>query len=165
QGQLLIAEKEKREALKEVIKLKDEFLYLITHELKTPLSVTNLALQAIDHLCKDEVTQRVGKYLKTINQNTYRQLRLINNLLDITRISSCQVKMNKTNFNVVYVIDAIVSSVQLYAEQKNVNLKFTTNLSIKNIYFDEEKIERIMLNLLSNALKFTSSGKSITVSL
>ncbi|MFT5871537.1 MAG: PAS domain S-box-containing protein [Clostridium sp.] len=165
QGQLLIAEKEKREALKEVIKLKDEFLYLITHELKTPLAVTNLALQAIDHLCKDEVTQRVGKYLKTINQNTYRQLRLINNLLDITRISSSQVKMNKTNFDIVYVIEAIVSSVQLYAEQKNVNLKFTTNLSIKNIYFDEEKVERILLNLLSNALKFTSSGKSITVSL
>jgi len=165
QGQLLIAEKEKRESLQESIKLKDDFLYLITHELKTPLSVTNLALQAIEHLCVGEVTQKVGKYLKTINQNTYRQLRLINNLLDITRISSSQVKMNMTNFNIVYVIESIVSSVQLYAEQKNVNLKFITNLSIKNIYFDEEKTERILLNLLSNALKFTSCGKSITVSL
>jgi len=165
QAQLLIAEKEKREALQESIKIKDDFLYLITHELKTPLAVTNLALQAIEHLCKGEVTQKVGKYLKTINQNTYRQLRLINNLLDITRISSSQVKMNMTNFNIVYVIESIVSSVQLYAEQKNVNLKFSTNLSIKNIYFDEEKTERILLNLLSNALKFTSYGKSITVSL
>ena len=165
QVQLLIAEKEKREALNEAIKLKDDFLYLITHELKTPLAVTNLALQAIKHLCKDEVTERVGKYITIINQNTNRELRLVKNLLDITRISSSQVKMNMTNFNIVYVIEGIVSSVQLYAEQKNVNLKFTSKLSVKNIYFDEEKIERILLNLLSNALKFTSSGKSITVSL
>ena len=118
QNQLLISEKEKREALQEAIKLKDDFLYLITHELKTPLAVMNLALQAIEHLCKDEVTIKVSKYIKTINQNTNRQLRLVNNLLDITRISSSQVKMNMANFNIVYVIEAIVSSVQLYAEKK-----------------------------------------------
>ena len=165
QGQLLSAEKEKREALKEAIDLKYDFLYLITHELKTPLAVTNLALQAIEHLCKDEVTEKVGKYIKIINQNANRELRLVNNLLDITRMSTSKVKMNMTNFNIVYVIETIVSLVQLYAKQKNVNLKFTTNLVIKNIYFDEGKIERILLNLLSNALKVTSSGKSITVSL
>jgi signal transduction histidine kinase len=165
QNQLLISEKEKREALQEAIKLKDDFLYLITHELKTPLAVMNLASQAIQHLCKDEVTIKVSKYIKTINQNTNRQLRLVNNLLDITRISSSQVKMNMANFNIVYVIEAIVNSVQLYGEKKNVNLKFITDLEVMNIYFDEEKIERILLNLLSNALKFTESDKSITVRL
>lgn len=164
-NQLLMAEKEKRESLQELIKLKDDFLYMITHELKTPMAVINMALQAIEQLCKDEVTEGVDKYLKMINQNTNRQLRLVNNLLDITRLSLSEVKIDRTNFNIVYVVESIVSSVQLYAEQKNVNLKFTTNLSKKNIYFDEEKIERILLNLLSNALKFTSSGKSITVNL
>jgi len=165
QSQLLMIEKEKRESLQEVIKLKNDFLYLITHELKTPMAVINLALQAIELICKDEVTETVDKYLKVISQNTNRQLRLVNNLLDITRLSSSELKTDITNFNIVYVVESIVSSVQLYAEQKNVNLKFTTNLSKKNIYFDEEKIERILLNLLSNALKFTSSGKSIAVNL
>ncbi len=164
-SQLLMAEKEKRESLQELIKLKDDFLYMITHELKTPMGVINMALQAIELMCKDEVTETVDKYLKMINQNTNRQLRLVNNLLDITRLSSSEVKVDITNFNMVYVVESIVNSVQLYAEQKNVNLKFTTNLSKKNMYFDEEKIERILLNLLSNALKFTSSGKSISVNL
>jgi len=165
QEQLLIAEKEKIEALKEAYRVKDEFFYLITHELKTPLAIINMALQAIELLCKGEISERVNKYLKTINQNTNRQLRLVNNLLDITRINSSQMKINRTNFNIVYVIKAIVNSVQLYAERKNVKLKFTSGLSVKDIYFDEEKLERILLNLLSNALKFTPSGKSITVTL
>lgn len=73
--------------------------------------------------------------------------------------------MNKSCFSITHVIEAIVNSVQLYAKQKNVILKFNTNLSKKNIYSDEEKLERILLNLLSNALKFTPSGKSIIVTL
>jgi len=162
---LLITEKEKNEALKDAIKIKDDFLYLITHELKTPLAVISLALQAIEHLCSTEVTEKLSNYLKIINQNTNRQLRLVENLLDITRMNSNQVKINISNSNIKYVVESVVNSVRVYAKQKNVNLKFTTDLRIMNIYFDEEKLERILLNLLSNALKFTPNSKSITVSL
>lgn len=162
---LLIASKEKNDALKEVIKTKDDFLYLITHELKTPLAVINLALQAIDHLCITEVTEKLGNYLKIINHNTNRQLRVVKNLLDVARMNSGQLKINMTNYNIEDIVESIINSVQLYAKRKNVNLQLFTHLSIKNIYSDEEKLERILLNLLSNALKFTPSSKSITVNL
>lgn len=143
--------------------LKDEFLYLITHEFKTPMAVINLALQAIDSLCKGEVTERVGRYINTIKINSNRQLRLVNNLLDVTRINTGNIKICRYNCDIVYVTRAIVSSFELYARQKNVNLNFTLTFSKKEIYLDEEKFERIMLNLLSNALKFTPNGKCITV--
>lgn len=165
QEKLLNAEKSRNETLEEAIKAKDDFFYLITHEFKTPISVINLALQAINLMYKEELTGKVDKYLNTIKQNVNRQLRLVNNLLDIARINSGHLKMNKSCFDIVYVIKTIVNSVQLYAQQKNVKLEFNTSLSMKNIYSDEEKLERILLNLLSNALKFTPDGKSIIVDL
>jgi len=162
---LLKAVKDKNIALEEAIKLKDEFFYLITHEFKTPIAVINLAMQAIEYNCSGEVTGKATKYLNTIKLNVNRQLRLVNNLLDIVRIDSGYLKMNTSYFDTVHVIESIVNSIQLYAQQKKVKLKFNTKLSVRNIYFDEEKLERILLNLLSNALKFTPSGKSITVTL
>lgn len=162
---ILKKEIEKGEALKKAMELKDEFLYLITHEFRTPMAVVNSALQVINLACREEITERLGKYLRIINQNTNRQLRLVNNLLDITRISSGNIRMNISSFDSVQVIGKIVDSIKLYAQQKNVNIYFNTTLGEKYISSDEEKLERIMLNLLSNALKFTQSGKSIYVDL
>ncbi|QAA32565.1 hypothetical protein C1I91_13485 [Clostridium manihotivorum] len=156
-------EKEKNEALEASMKLKDEFLYLITHEFKTPITVIYSALQAIEFICKDEFSSRVAKYLKCIKQNTNRQLRLVNNLLDITKISSGNIKIDKRNLDIVYVTKAIIKSVELYAKQKNINIFFKSTIQYKEIGLDEEKYERIILNLLANALKFTSNDKDIMV--
>lgn len=162
-NQLLRVEKEKRETLQADMKLKDEFLYLITHEFKTPMAVIYSALQAIDFICKDDVTERLGKYLNTIKNNTNRQLRLVNNLLDVTKINSGNIKLSRYNFDIVYVTKFIAKSVEIYAKQKKVNINFKSSIDKKVVYLDEEKFERIMLNLLSNALKFTKEGKSINV--
>lgn len=162
---LLKREREKGEALKASMDLKDEFLYLITHEFRTPMAVINSAIQAVELMCREEVTERLGHYLKIIKQNNKRQLRLVNNLLDITRISSGNIRMNYSSFEIVHVVQMIVNSVQLYGQQKRVKLGFESTLKVKKIYSDEEKIERILLNLLSNALKFTPGDKSINVTL
>lgn len=162
---LLKSEIEKREALEASIKLKDEFLYLITHEFKTPMAIVNSALQAINLICKADVTERVDKYLGIIKKNTNRQLRLVNNLLDITRMNSGAIRLNNCCFDIVFVTKSIVSSVELYSKQKGVNLAFESTIEKKEIYMDEEKFERILLNLLSNALKFTPKGKNINVHL
>jgi len=141
QDQLLSTEKSKNELLEISMNLKDEFLSLITHEFKTPMAVINLALQAIDSLCKGEVTERVGRYINTIKINSNRQLRLVNNLLDVTRINTGNIKIRRYNCDIVYVTRAIVNSVELYARQKNVNLNFTSTFSKKEIYLDEEIID------------------------
>lgn len=162
---MLNAEIKEKEILENSMKLKDEFLYLITHEFKTPLAVINSALQAMDLLCRQQMPAKADKFINIIKQNTNRQLRLVNNLLDIVRFNAGHIKLNKKNFDIVFLTQAIVNSVQIYANQKNIRIGFSSRLRKREIYIDEEKYERILLNLLSNALKFTPAGKSINVHL
>ncbi|QOX64555.1 PAS domain-containing sensor histidine kinase [Anoxybacterium hadale] len=162
---LLKVEQEKNEALESSMKLKDDFLYLITHEFRTPISVINSALQAIELLCSKEITTNISKYLKTIRQNTFRQLRLVDNLLDNIRYGSGNFKFHFTRFDIVYATLEIIRSVEPYSKQKEIQLDFNSELIEKFVIMDEEKYERILLNLLSNALKFTPSGKRVTIML
>lgn len=162
---LLQSEMEKNRLLENNIAMKDEFLSTISHEFKTPLNVINSAIQAMELLCKDELTIKSKKYLKSIRQNTFRQLRLVNNILDITKIHAGKMKVHKKNIDIVFISKSIVESVILYAQQKHIQLDFKTEIVEKIIGIDDEKYERILLNLLSNAIKFTPEDKKITVNI
>lgn len=161
---LIQSEKEKNEALQKAIEMKDEFLSLISHEFKTPLTVINSAIQAMEVICRDELSPKTKGFLNKIRQNSYRQLRLVNNLLDITRLNAGQMKTHKTNKDIIFLTRSITDSVQIYAQQKGITLEFVSTIKIKEIGIDEEKYERILLNLLSNAIKFTPTGKTVRVS-
>ncbi|WP_160676262.1 PAS domain-containing protein [Clostridium sp. C8-1-8] len=161
----LQAEKEKSEALEKAIEMKDEFLSIISHEFRTPLNVISSAVQAINYLCENELSEKSKKYLSIIRQNTFRQLRLVNNLLDITRADAGRIKLHKRNVDIVFLTKAIIESVNIYSSQKGVKVDFTSFYEQKIIAMDEEKYERILLNILSNATKFTPSGKFVSVKL
>jgi signal transduction histidine kinase len=163
QYELLQLEKKEKEDLEKVIEIKDEFLSLISHEFKTPLTVIISALQAMNFLCKDQITDKIKDYLDKIKQNTFRQVRLVNNLLDITGVKAGNIKLNMKNLDIVYITSSIIESVSIYAEQKGVNLSFESDCDIRIVAMDEEKYERILLNLLSNAIKFTPIDKNIKV--
>lgn len=163
--ELLQAEIEKNHALVKTIDMKDEFLSFMSHEFRTPLNVINTAIQAINYICGNELPEKCKKYLAMIKQNTFRQLRLVNNLLDITRVDSGRTKINKKNIDIVFLTKAITESVCNYAHNKGITVTFKSSTKKKIIGIDDEKYERILLNLLSNAIKFTPGGKSIIVSL
>jgi len=156
-------EVEKKKIVENLARFKDEFLYSITHEFKTPLVVISSALQAMEVLCKNELTDRIKIYLNRIKQNTFRQMRLVNNLLDIAKIEAGYIKILKKNLDIVAMTRLITESVSMFAELKGVKLLFYSNINKKIIAIDEEKYERIMLNLLSNAIKFTPKGKTVYV--
>lgn len=166
QQQLIIeAEQEKLEAAEKTLVMKDEFISLISHEFKTPLNVIYSAIQLIEYVYINDIPDKVKGLMKNIKQNTFRQLRLVNNLLDITRLNSGQFKLNIKNIDIVSLTRQISQSVTLYSDQKYIKLLFKSTLNCKNIATDDEKVERIILNLLSNAIKFTDKGGTITVSL
>lgn len=165
QDSILNAERQKNEALEKSIEMKDDFLSLVSHELRTPLNVISTAVQALNYLYKDDLTDKVKEYIGTIRQNTLRQLRLVNNLLDITRANSGNIKIKKRNIDVVFLTKSITESVQTYASQKDIRLLFVSDFEKRIIGIDDEKYERILLNLLSNAIKFTARGKCIKVKL
>ena len=101
--------------------------------------------------------------MKTIKQNCYRLIRLIGNLIDITKMDAGYFEVNLQNEDIVKVVEDITLSVAEYVGNKNINLIFDTEFEEKIIACDLEKIERIMLNLLSNAVKFTSANGNIFV--
>ena len=160
---LLIAEKEKNEALKREMEMKDEFLSLISHEFRTPLTVINSAIQVMELICKNELSDKAKGLLNKIRQNSNRQLKLVNNLLDITRMNAGHLKINKTNIDIVLFTRSITESIAIFAEQKCIKLSFFSPLKKIIMGVDDEKYERILLNLLSNAIKFTPENQSVTV--
>lgn len=150
-------------------KLKTEFLANISHELRTPLNIILSTLQLIDLYLKydwgEAALSNMSRHTKVMKQNCYRLLRLINNLIDITKIDSGYLELHPENHNIVSIVEDITMSVTEYAENKGISIIFDTNKEEILTACDPDKIERIILNLLSNAIKFTPQGGLITVNI
>lgn len=151
--------------LMEYEKLRGDFFANISHELRTPLNVIYSAKQMIDVSLKQDniCNDKVNKYLKMITQNTYRLLRLINNLIDTTKIDGSNFDVKLINIDIVKIVEDISLSVADYIESKGITLTFDTEIEEKIIACDPDKIERIILNLLSNAVKFMKIDGEILV--
>ena len=92
-------------------------------------------------------------------------LRLVNNLIDITKIDSGFLKMDFTNYDIVNLVEDITMSIVPYVEEKQIDIIFDTEVEELEIRCDPDKIERVVLNLLSNAVKFTEIGGNIDVTI
>ncbi|WP_179632151.1 PocR ligand-binding domain-containing protein [Clostridium peptidivorans] len=151
-------------------KLRTDFFANLSHELRTPLNiiltslqVANIILEDMSKTNKSENLQKLFRYKNLIKQNSYRLIRLVNNLIDITKIDAGYFQVFPKNCNIVSLVEDIALSVTEYAKNKDINLVFDTNVEEKIMACDEDKIERIILNLLSNSLKFTPKGGEIKV--
>lgn len=147
--------------------LKTEFFSNLSHELRTPINVILSSLQLMEGYLSNNYLEsnvvKISKHKDIMKQNCYRLLRLVNNMIDITRIDSGFFDMKLCNYNIVYLIEEIIQSVVVYLDEKNTTILFDTDVEEKNIACDPELIERILLNLLSNSIKCTRPGDNITV--
>ncbi|MBF8984257.1 PAS domain S-box protein [Lutibacter sp. B2] len=148
--------------VKEYDELKNEFFANVSHELRTPLNVILGTLQLLNSSFYNNIPK---KYTKIMRQNCNRLLRLINNLIDITKIDTGFFEIKLQNVNMVSLIEDITLSVADYIENKGITLLFDTDVEEKIIACDPDKMERIILNLLSNSIKFTDTGGSISVTI
>lgn len=156
-----------REA-KEYDKLKTEFFANISHEFRTPLSVIMATLQLFKLIAKKscnncEQTEKFNGYFYTIKQNCYRLTRLVNNLIDITRIDSDFYVISLQNDNIVKIIENIVLSISEFVQNKGLTIELIKEDDVIITACDPDKVERIMLNLISNAIKFNLEGGKIIV--
>jgi signal transduction histidine kinase len=153
-------------SLEKTIKDQEEFYANISHELKTPLNVILSTIQLLDMYNKNDTkldSSNMNRYFNIMKQNCFRLSRLSNNLIDISKIEAGYVELNLDNLDIVSTIEDITQSVVDYGSAKGISLIFDTNVEEKLMAFDADKIERIMLNLLSNAFKFTNPGDEINV--
>lgn len=156
----------KYKEIKEIEKAKSQFFANLSHEIKTPINIIYSCIQLLDINKKNgekSLSDAYNKYEHTLKQNCYRLLRLVNNLVDITKIDSGYMKLIFINCEIVSLVEDITLSIVPYVESKNINIVFDTYIEELKIRCDPESMERVILNLLSNAIKFTDNNGNISV--
>ena len=158
---------DKVKELNNSIKLQEDFLLNISHDLRNPINVILSILQCFKYLDNTEKDQKNAKkkkeYRKLIKRNTLKMVKLIDNLIDTTKLEGNYYKINKQNLDIINIIEEIIVSVDKYAKQKRIELIFDTNVEECITALDPECIDRIIMNLLSNAIKFSNEGSNILV--
>ncbi len=147
-------------------KIRGDFFANLSHELRTPLNIIFSSLQVLDLKLKNiekKEDQSITKYINMATQNTYRLLKLVNNLIDSNKITAGYFEYNPQNYDIVYFVESICQSIVDFAKQKNIEVIFDTDIEEKIISFDLDKMERIILNILSNSIKFTKEQGKIEI--
>lgn len=161
-----VTEKKKIEEEKNQLKL--DFFANLSHELRTPINLISSTIQLIKlNLTKisPQDANKFYKYMDIMEMNSLRLVRLINNLLDSTRVEAGYISFNPINSDIVAFIEDICESIVEFTEFNSMHLIFDTNVEEEVVLFDQDIIERTMLNLLSNAVKFNKKNGNIYVNL
>lgn len=147
--------------LKQENEKKENFTLNITHDMRSHLNVIISALQFIEH--NDWNIRDEKRYMNIIKRNSYKILKLINNLIDTSRLENNYYKLEKRNMDIVSMIEGTVECIERYSLEKNIQLIFDTNKEECIVSADPEAIDRIVMNLLSNAIKFSPMDSEIFV--
>jgi len=133
----------------------------ISHELRTPLTLIMGPLVKV--LDSPNLNEEVKKTLSVVNRNCHRLLRLINQVLDFRKLDAGQLKFEAKKGDIIDFLKEEVMVFNEFAESKNINLGFEADRETLEVWFDPDKIEKIIFNVLSNALKFTPHNGSVIV--
>jgi PAS domain S-box-containing protein len=158
---LLVAERTARAEAERANRLKDDFVAMVSHELRTPL---NAILGWTDIMLRRQNDQAtVARGLDIVARNTRLQTQLISDLLDISRIVSGKLRLDLQGVDLASVIDAAVETVQHAADQKGVAIERQLDTTLGPMTGDPARLQQIVWNLLSNALKFTPKGGRVRI--
>jgi two-component system CheB/CheR fusion protein len=147
--------------IQESLRKRDEFLSIASHELKTPLTTIKIALQLIHSLIEEADYIRVKDYILKCDKNIDRQVRLVNELLDISRIDSGKMDLHYEIFPLAPLIELTKDFIM--AANTKATVKFEGDFSIE-IEADKHRFEQVFYNLISNALKYSENNAALTVS-
>ncbi|GAB3320019.1 hypothetical protein GCM10027299_13320 [Larkinella ripae] len=148
--------------LQEMDAYKSRFFTNLTHEFRTPLTlILGPAEQVLAQTAESQTRQQV----ELIQRNASRLLRLINQLLDLSKLEAGKMSLSTAPGDLVSLVRGTLQSFESVATQKAITLQFTTTQPQLVVHFDQDKLEKILYNLLSNALKFTPAGGAVWVSL
>ena len=152
---------EQNKKVEEIDQMKSNFFANISHEFRTPLT---LILGPADKLLVESPSDNTKKQAGLIRQNAIRLLGLINQLLDLSKLEAGKLKLEASLSNIVSFVKGVTQAFESFAEQKDIKLKVVSERENIEIYFDKEKMLKILSNLLSNSLKFTLKDGFIEIS-
>jgi len=156
----LAMEQVRREKTEEIARMKTDFFVNISHELSTPLTLILVPLQRIFDTAKFD-----AHLVQTALNNSKRLLKLVNELLDFQKIEEERTQLVMSKQSIDRFVSDIVENFKEIFHNKNIQLKFSSSLENQLTYFDTDKMEKIMYNLISNALKYTQRDGMVNVDL
>ncbi|KAA5546771.1 hybrid sensor histidine kinase/response regulator transcription factor [Adhaeribacter rhizoryzae] len=151
--------------LEELNQLKTQFFTNITHEFRTPLTLIINPLEQLRMQPMLPPPTIIRQQHNIIHQNAQRLLRLINQLLDSAKLEAGSLGVNEKQADVVVFIGQLVETFRLQAQKKNIQLQYAPENNNTQYFFDAEKLDIIIYNLLSNALKFTPAAGTVQLEL
>ncbi len=146
--------------LEEMDKIKSRFFANISHEFRTPLT---LIMGPLEQRLSESTDQRQIEEMRMMLRNSHRLLNLINQLLDLSKLESGRMQLQAAQQDIIPFLKGLVGSFESLTEQKELELSFQAQQEKSSLYFDAEKFEKVIVNLISNAVKFTPAGGEITV--
>lgn len=153
--------KDKVRVEQQISEMKLRFFTDISHEIRTPLTMIT---SPIDYLLQDEETsEKVKSQLKSVETNTSRLLRLVNQILDFRKMQHHQLKIELVE--IAPFIQEVCKNFEKIAADQQINFQFINQVKDKELWIDKDCVEKIVFNLLSNAFKFTPPGKNISVTI
>ncbi len=160
--QMIEQERKEAERQHEFDELRIKFLTNLSHEFRTPIS---LIVGPVDMLLSQEGDGEKKSQLSMVKRNANRLLNLVNQLLDFRKLDENELKLNLAAGDIVAFVKEIGDSFKEIAESREIKFEFSASSDHINALFDRDKLERILLNLLSNAFKFTTKGGSIKLNI
>jgi two-component system phosphate regulon sensor histidine kinase PhoR len=147
---------------KEISQMKNDFVSRVSHELKTPLaSISAYSEMLVDGEANDEKTRK--EFYSIIQDQAKRLNRLIEDILNISRIESGLIKVDKKPVSLTILIEEQLQMIRNYAEEKNITVVGQKPIVFDQVYADRDMIAEVVINLLSNAVKYTPRGGSIKI--
>ncbi|MFA5389321.1 MAG: GAF domain-containing sensor histidine kinase [Candidatus Omnitrophota bacterium] len=151
------------EELKRLNQMKSDFISAVSHELRTPLTSIKGYASILMAGKLGDVLPAQKERLEKIDKHSNSLVHLINNLLDIARIESGKVQMDMKDVSIKEMLDSVIDIITPQVREKNISLKVNLKIKFDRIKADQGQMERVFLNLLSNAYKFTPENGRITV--
>ena len=155
-------ERVETEKFQEIDSMKSRFFANISHEFRTPLTLIKGPVQ---QMLFEDFPQDVKKQFNMILRNTNRLMQLINQLLDLSKLDSGEMVLRTSPADIVSLLNGLAQSFESLAKQKSIELQFQSSRDEIIAYVDRDKFEKIIINLLSNALKFTPEGGIVSVNI
>ncbi|MFQ6055216.1 MAG: ATP-binding protein, partial [Methanosarcinales archaeon] len=153
---------ESNKKLKELDKLKSDFISMVSHDLKTPLTAIKTSAQVLETLPEKNIQQK-KEILKIIIRNVDRQARLVDDLLDLSKIESGRMELKIEPIALSDIIKCSIENIQQLADEKNIEINIDLPEELPKIIGDKDKLIQVLVNLLSNAVKFTPNYGKILV--
>ena len=149
--------------LKQLDKLKDEFVSIASHELRTPLTVIRSYVELLITGKAGKLNTKQYEYLERVSASSNRLANLVNTMLDLSRIESGRIKLVKEDVDITDLVNEVVAEMKAKAEEQKIDLTVTGFDERVVLIADKERIREVMINLVGNALKYTPTGGSVGI--